>query len=58
MVRTNFDKRVPCSELGIFDLQVNDTSPTETTAPWNEQKRYFMAFNFPNRSAGFCRPCL
>ena len=55
MVRTYFDKKVPCSEVGIFDGQVNDTSPPETTAPWICHKRYSMGLPFPNPSALFSK---
>jgi hypothetical protein len=48
MVRTDFDKKMPPSELGIFNGHVNDTSSPEETAPWNCQKRYSMRFHLPS----------
>lgn len=57
MVRTDFDKKVPFSEFGIFDRQVNDPSSQEKTAPWNWLQRYSMTFRFPNRNALLSKAC-
>ena len=55
MVRTDFDKKVPHSEVGIFDLQVNDTLSTGTTVLWICHKRYSMGLPFPNLGAHFSK---
>ena len=58
MVRADFDKKVPPSEIGIFNRQVKDPSRTEKTALWNGHKRYSMVLIFPNRNAIFYGACL